>query len=62
MFACLIVSLNIERLNVYENDEAIYDLFFTMSHGVNRGKLKTDKTDARYPFLNQLVQQNMVLM
>ena len=36
---------NIERLNVYENKTPIYDLFFTMSHGVNRGILKSDKTD-----------------
>ena len=40
------------------NNEAIYDLFFTMSHGVNRGTLKTDKTDERDPFINKLIEKN----
>jgi len=52
------VDKNIEKLNVYENNEAIYDLFFTMSHGVNRGILKADKTDARYPFIQKLLKNN----
>ena len=52
------VDKNIERLNVYENGEAIYDLFFTMSHGVNRGTLKADKKDERYPFIDKLVEKN----
>ena len=49
---------NIEKLSIYENTGAIYDLFFTMSHGVNRGKLKANKTDKRYPFLNELVKKS----
>ena len=49
---------NIEKLNIYENNGSIYDLFFTMSHGVNRGKLKPNKTDERYPFLNELVKKS----
>lgn len=49
---------NIEKLNIYENTRSIYDLFFTMSHGVNRGKLKPNKTDERYPFINKLVKKN----
>ena len=52
------VDKNIERLNVYENKTPIYDLFFTMSHGVNRGILKTDKTDERYPFVEKLLKKN----
>jgi len=49
---------NIEKLNIYENTGSIYDLFFTMSHGVNRGKLKPNKTDERYPFINNLIKNN----
>ena len=52
------VDENIERLNLYENNEAIYDLFFTMSHGVNRGTLKTNKKDERYPFIEKLLKKN----
>tara|TARA_B100000315_G_scaffold148446_1_gene137310 strand:+ start:319 stop:2454 length:2136 start_codon:yes stop_codon:yes gene_type:complete len=52
------VDKNIERLNIYENKTPIYDLFFTMSHGVNRGVLKTDKTDERYPFVEKLLKKN----
>ena len=52
------VDKNIERLNVYENKTPIYDLFFTMSHGVNRGILKSDKIDERYPFVEKLLQKN----
>ena len=52
------VDKNIERLSVYENKDAIFDLFFTMSHGVNRGTLKEDKSDERYPFIEKLLQMN----
>ena len=38
----------------------IYDLFFTMSHGVNRGILKANKTDERYPFLDKLIKKNPI--
>ncbi len=50
------VDKNIENLKIYENSSAIYDLFFTMSHGVNRGVLKSDKFDARYPFIEKLLK------
>ena len=50
------VDQNIEKLSIYKNNNSIYDLFFTMSHGVNRGKLKENKTDIRYPFLDELVK------
>ena len=52
------VDKNIEKLNVYKNKELIYDLFFTMSHGVNRGVLKTNKNDARDPFIDMLIKKN----
>ena len=50
------VDKNIEKLSIYKNNNSIYDLFFTMSHGVNRGKLKENKTDIRYPFLDELIK------
>ncbi len=52
------VDKNIEKLNIYQNKSSIYDLFFTMSHGVNRGKLKKNKTDVRYPFLDELLKKS----
>ena len=52
------VDKNIEKLNIYKNNASIYDLFFTMSHGVNRGVLKANKTDERYPFVSDLVKKN----
>ena len=52
------VDKNIEKLNIYNNKQSIYDLFFTMSHGVNRGILKPNKKDERDPFINELVQKN----
>ena len=52
------VDKNIERLNIYNNNDQIYDLFFTMSHGVNRGRLKENKQDVRYPFLDKLVKKS----
>ena len=52
------VDKNIEKLSVYNNNEPIYDLFFTMSHGVNRGTLKINKSDERDPFINKLIEKN----
>lgn len=52
------VDKNIEKLDIYKNKNNIYDLFFTMSHGVNRGVLKPNKKDERYPFLEQLLKKN----
>jgi len=52
------VDKNVEKLNVYQNNQAIYDLFFTMSHGVNRGVLKQNKYDVRYPFIEKLLKKN----
>ena len=49
---------NIEKLNIYENSKPIYDLFFTMSHGVNRGVLKSNKKDERDPFIEKLIEKN----
>jgi len=52
------VDKNIEKLNIYENDHSISDLFFSMSHGVNRGKLKRNKRDDRTFFIDNLIEKN----
>jgi len=52
------VDKNIERLNIYENKHSIKDLFFSMSHGVNRGKLKANKKDERVDFIDHLIKKN----
>ena len=52
------VDKNVEKLNIYQNNQTIYDLFFTMSHGVNRGVLKANKYDERYPFIEKLLKKN----
>ena len=52
------VDDSVERLKVFEFDNPIYDLFFAMSHGVNRGVLKRGKTDGREEFLETLIEKN----
>ena len=49
---------NIEKLNVYKNKNFTHDVFFAMSHGVNRGDLKAGKIDERETILNKLIQLN----
>ena len=46
-----------ETLNNYNND-CKSDLFFAMSHGVHRGKLKSGKIDDREIFINKLIKKN----
>jgi len=46
-----------ETLNNYNND-CKSDLFFAMSHGVHRGKLKSGKIDDREIFINKLIKMN----
>ena len=43
---------------MFENSNSIYDLFFAMSHGVNRGVLKRGKKDGREDFLDALIEKN----
>ena len=52
------VDDSVERLRVFDNKRTIYDVFFAMSHGVNRGVLKFGKTDEREHFINNLVKEN----
>ena len=50
------VDKNIECFNVFNLNPSM-DLFYAMSHGVNRASLKTDKIDNRIIFLNKLTEK-----
>ena len=50
------VDRNIECFNVYQLNPT-KDIFYAMSHGVNRAKLKKGKTDSRINFLNNLIKK-----
>jgi len=41
-----------EDLEAYKNKYPLYDIFFALSHGVNRGNLKEGKIDEREDILN----------
>ena len=50
------VDKNIECFDVF-NMKPVKDLFYAMSHGVNRGILKKGKSDNRINFLNKLINR-----
>ena len=50
------VDRNIECFDVYKLNPT-KDVFYAMSHGVNRAKLKKGKIDARINFLNNLIKK-----
>ncbi len=50
------VDKNIECFDVY-NLKPLNDIFYAMSHGVNRAVLKKGKTDDRVIFLNKLIKK-----
>ena len=52
------VDESLDDMNVYENKDPEYDLFFAMSHGVHRGVLKKGKFDQRENFINNLIKKN----
>ena len=52
------VDRNIEKLNIYNQNNYTHDVFFAMSHGVNRGTIKTGKKDEREVFVRQLIELN----
>ena len=52
------VDRNIEKLNIYNFNNYTYDVFFAMSHGVNRGKIKSGKKDERENFIKELINLN----
>ena len=47
-----------ENLNLYQTRNHEFDVFYAVSHGVNRGKLKKNKTDERYNFLKLLMSRS----
>ncbi len=51
------VDKNIENLNISKENDQISDVFFSMSHGVNRGSLKKNKIDERNDFINKLLDK-----
>jgi glycosyltransferase involved in cell wall biosynthesis len=52
------VDRNIEKLSIYNNKSFIYDVFFAMSHGVNRGNIKSGKIDEREVFIKKILELN----
>jgi len=52
------VDDSVERLKVFDMPNSIFDIFFAMSHGVNRGVLKRGKKDGREDFLETLMTNN----
>ena len=50
------VDRNIECFDVYKLNPT-KDIFYAMSHGVNRAKLKKGKIDTRIDFLNNLIKK-----
>jgi glycosyltransferase involved in cell wall biosynthesis len=46
-----------ENLNLHQTRNHEFDIFYAVSHGVNRGTLKKNKTDERYNFLKLLMSK-----
>lgn len=55
------VDDSVEKLNLYNQTSKNKDLFFAISHGVNRGVLKEDHYDNRIIFVNNLIKNNNTL-
>jgi glycosyltransferase involved in cell wall biosynthesis len=51
------VDENIENLKLYNYNNKFKDLFFALSHGVNFGKLKKNKSDEREKFINDMMKK-----
>ncbi len=47
-----------ENLNLQLTKNHAYDIFYAVSHGVNRGVLKKSKIDERYLFLESLINKS----
>ena len=47
-----------ENLNLYKENNHEYDIFYAVSHGVNRGILKKNKIDERYNFLERIISKS----
>ena len=55
-FLFIPVDKNIECFDVFNTNPSM-DLFYAMSHGVNRATLKKGKNDNRIHFLNSLIKK-----
>jgi glycosyltransferase involved in cell wall biosynthesis len=51
-------SILSENLNLYKTRNHEFDIFYAVSHGVNRGVLKKNKIDERYNFLKLLMTES----
>jgi len=47
-----------ENLKLYNTKNHEFDIFYAVSHGVNRGVLKNNKIDERYNFLRLLISKS----
>ena len=47
-----------ENLNLYQIRNHEFDIFYAVSHGVNRGNLKRNKIDERFNFLKFLMSKS----
>ena len=47
-----------ENLNLFKTKNHEFDIFYAVSHGVNRGVLKKNKIDERYNFLKLLMSKS----
>ena len=52
------VDRNIEKLSIYNNKVFIHDVFIAISHGVNRGNIKTGKVDEREGVIKKILKLN----
>jgi glycosyltransferase involved in cell wall biosynthesis len=52
-------SMLTENLNLFEKKNHLYDIFFAISHGVNRGILKKNKFDSRESFIRNLLNKSV---
>jgi glycosyltransferase involved in cell wall biosynthesis len=48
-----------ENLNLHQTRNHEFDLFYAVSHGVNRGTLRKNKIDERYTFLKLLMSRSI---
>lgn len=52
-------SILTENLDLYKTKNHEFDIFYAVSHGVNRGVLKKNKMDERYNFLKLLMNKSV---
>ena len=52
------VDPSIEKFSFYNQKNKSKDLFYAISHGINRGTLKKNHFDNRVNFINNLIEHN----